>query len=253
MIEHNIELRRHVERIVRPIRGSAHRKTRMREELLVHLTSVLDEELVARDGDVAVATAAAIARFGDPAALRVDLQATVPVVERVLCAQLVPGNTRFGRRPGESVPAFLRRMGPWSFGVNAAVWILFGVFIVLVSTRRPERNAGMSANVFLVFCAANVVLYPLYVFGSELLGDAAARLWATMHSLEPRDRRRVRLSIAAKVVAIVAIRTRVDTSVSITVAPDRRLSVLERSLAQLRDRRLGGLQRAGRPGGYRGP
>jgi hypothetical protein len=124
-----------------------------------------------------------------------------------MCAQLLPGNTRLGRRPGESVPAFLRRMGPWSFGVNALVWILFGVFIVLVSSRRPDRNAGMSPNVFLVFCAANVVLFPLYAFGSELLGDAAARLWATVSSIELRDRRRVRLSIAAKILAIVAIRT----------------------------------------------
>jgi hypothetical protein len=149
MIEHDVELRRHVECIVRPIRGSASRKVRMREELLVHLTSIFDEELAAHDGDVIATISAAIALFGDPAALGGELQTTVPWVERVLCAPLHPSNHRLARHPGESVQAFLRRLGPSCTGVNAVTWSLFALFILVAGNRRPDRAAGISAAPFL--------------------------------------------------------------------------------------------------------
>ncbi|HOX40052.1 MAG TPA: permease prefix domain 1-containing protein [Candidatus Brocadiia bacterium] len=80
------ELKKQVERVVRPIRAVGHRKDRMREELLAHLTATYDEELE-RDGDEPAAVARALQRFGDPSDLRLELQASVPLLERVLCVR----------------------------------------------------------------------------------------------------------------------------------------------------------------------
>lgn len=74
------ELKIHVERIVRPIRGSQPRKNKMREELLQHMLTA-HEEAVKRGEEDPVAYAAE--RLGDPDALREELQATVPRLERI--------------------------------------------------------------------------------------------------------------------------------------------------------------------------
>jgi hypothetical protein len=71
-----------VERAVRPVRASAGRKDRMREELLAHLTSMYDEEL-AHLGDAVAARGQALVRFGNPAELTRELQASVSPRERI--------------------------------------------------------------------------------------------------------------------------------------------------------------------------
>jgi hypothetical protein len=71
-----------VERAVRPIRASAGRKDRMREELLAHLTGLYDEELT-RLGNGDAARAHALARFGNPADLTAELEASVAPRERI--------------------------------------------------------------------------------------------------------------------------------------------------------------------------
>ncbi|MCX5771447.1 MAG: permease prefix domain 1-containing protein [Candidatus Hydrogenedentes bacterium] len=81
------QLRVHVERIVRPIRATAGRKNKMREELLAHLMQKA-EALMAKGADEATACAQAIEQLGGPAALRADLQATVPALERLACLPL---------------------------------------------------------------------------------------------------------------------------------------------------------------------
>lgn len=80
------ELNSHVERVVRPIRARPGRKARMRRELLAHLTGIYDEERASL-GDDRLALAQAVRRFGDPAELTRELQATVPRVERWLFAE----------------------------------------------------------------------------------------------------------------------------------------------------------------------
>jgi hypothetical protein len=82
-----------VERAVRAVHASAARKRRMRQELLAHLTAIFEEER-ARGGDEQLALAQAVRRFGDPADLTRDLQASVPRLERWLLGLL-------HRRPGE--------------------------------------------------------------------------------------------------------------------------------------------------------
>lgn len=87
----------HVERAVRPIRGETSTKCRMREELFDHITEVYQEELE-RGGDEDTAIQRACARFGDPAALTTELQATVPKLERIA----YPMDEIVRRRSGET-------------------------------------------------------------------------------------------------------------------------------------------------------
>ena len=65
-----------VERAVRPVRASAARKRKMREELLAHVVGVFEEE--ARLGDEQAALARTQERFGQAAELTCQLQASVP-------------------------------------------------------------------------------------------------------------------------------------------------------------------------------
>lgn len=109
------ELMVHVERVVRPVRAGGRRKLRMREELLAHLTAVYDEER-ARLGDDALALHQAVRRFGNPAELTRELQATVPAVERVLNAPVIGAGWErrlghwFLQRPNESVVRHAARL-----------------------------------------------------------------------------------------------------------------------------------------------
>lgn len=67
-------LESHVESIVGPLRASERRKDRIREELLAHLEAAQEE----------VGTDVAIERFGSIEAVRAEIQASVPAVERFL-------------------------------------------------------------------------------------------------------------------------------------------------------------------------
>lgn len=102
------QLKVHVERIVHSIRASARRKDKMREELLAHLTGTLEEEMAKGENEEA-ALERALRRFGDPDPLRQELQASVPVIERILFVPLAfTGQSRalsrrFSKRQDESV------------------------------------------------------------------------------------------------------------------------------------------------------
>jgi ATP-dependent Clp protease ATP-binding subunit ClpA len=72
---------RFVERVVRPVRASARRKRKLREELLGHLTAMCDEEQERFD-DPAAALQAATERFGIPANLTHEIEASLPASER---------------------------------------------------------------------------------------------------------------------------------------------------------------------------
>jgi hypothetical protein len=83
------ELMIHVERIVRPVRAFASRKLRMRRELLAHLREALDEERRRHPGDEAAAIEEARRRLGEAGELTKSLQKTVPLLERLLMANLL--------------------------------------------------------------------------------------------------------------------------------------------------------------------
>jgi hypothetical protein len=79
--EVELALRKQIERAVRPVHAGKDRKLAMREELLGHLTAIYTEEL-ARQPDEQVASTAALARFGEPAALTSELNASVGFSEK---------------------------------------------------------------------------------------------------------------------------------------------------------------------------
>jgi len=66
-----------VERAVRPVRASMSRKRKMREELLAHVSAVFEEEAARLDNEQAAFERTA-QRFGNPAELTGQLQASVP-------------------------------------------------------------------------------------------------------------------------------------------------------------------------------
>jgi hypothetical protein len=94
----------HVERAVRAVNASPARKRRMRQELLAHLTGLVEEEK-ARGGDERQALARALQRFGDPAGLSRDLQASVPRLERWLSQWFSRGPGETGLRYGARIAA----------------------------------------------------------------------------------------------------------------------------------------------------
>jgi hypothetical protein len=149
----------HVERIVRPVRGFAGRKLRMRQELLAHLQAAVAEEREARTTD-ATALARAKARLGDPAELTLSLQASVPRAERVLAARLpLPRalarlEARGGRwwgldwtmtLPQASVVVAGAVVLPWAALVGLAIELhLGGVAAVNAMMDRPGETALMN-------------------------------------------------------------------------------------------------------------
>jgi hypothetical protein len=102
-----------VERAVRPVRASAARKRKMREELLAHIVGVFEEE--AKLGDEQAALARTQERFGQAAELTSQLQASVRPIDRF---------DLFG--PGQSA---LRLAGSVAALVGALGFIFLGIAI----------------------------------------------------------------------------------------------------------------------------
>ena len=90
------ELMTHVERIVRPVRASASRKLRMRQELLAHLQQAVEDEQSA-GLDAAASVQGATRRLGEPGELTRSLQQSVPWIERVLMSK-IPAPPTLSRR-----------------------------------------------------------------------------------------------------------------------------------------------------------
>jgi ATP-dependent Clp protease ATP-binding subunit ClpC len=132
-----------VERAVRPVRASAKRKRRMREELLTHLSAICEQEQQAASIDVLAALDAAARRFGNPAELARELQASVPRSERI-DAWI---EYWLGWRAPESVLRMLLRTSLLSFCLLAA----FGVIALLASflVSRDNASDGVRLRVFL--------------------------------------------------------------------------------------------------------
>jgi ATP-dependent Clp protease ATP-binding subunit ClpC len=144
-----------VERAVRPVRASVKRKRQMREELLVHLTAICDEEQQSGSPDVLAALDAAARRFGDPAELARELQASVPWSERF--AYRV--ERWLGWRAPESV---LRMMLRTSFISLAILAVAVGVPMLASVLIAP--GGGRDASYLLRVFLALVLLTPVTQF-----------------------------------------------------------------------------------------
>ncbi|TWT74495.1 hypothetical protein Pla123a_33180 [Posidoniimonas polymericola] len=116
-----IELKRFVERAVRPVRSETMHKLRLREELYAHLQDAYQQECNA-GREPEEAQRRSIARMGDPAELTAQMQSTISVRER--WAAWV--NDRLGRARGESPERGARRVA-W-----AMAWQMTMIEVVLV-------------------------------------------------------------------------------------------------------------------------
>jgi hypothetical protein len=151
------ELMVHVERAVRAVHASPARKRRMRQELLAHLTGLVEEEK-ARGGDERQALARALQRFGDPAGLSRDLQASVPRLERRL-SQL------FFQGPGESGLRYGGRIAALSAATVFAWLNLLPLIGVAAGAKWSDVRVGL----------AELGVLAGYVFLSVLLGHGVFR------------------------------------------------------------------------------
>ena len=128
------ELKRVVERAVRPVRATMARKRRMREELLAHLTAIFEEES-AKLGDEQAALDQARRRFGDPRALTGQLQETVSRWNKL--ARL--GEVAELRKPCESLLHFAGRITMLAF-IFVATPMLILLPILHINGRQNELD-----------------------------------------------------------------------------------------------------------------
>lgn len=167
------DLKIHVERVVRPIRASNRRKCRMREELLAHLTCMVEQERQ-RTGDEIAAIAAAIQRFGDVDALRAELQASVPMFERIGFVDLV-GLGPMRRRQGEAPIRYIVRSNALGFAFACVGFSLFALAIVAIVGQRPQRPEQPGTLHLLAFVLATLAVQCSTTMVLGLLGEAMRR------------------------------------------------------------------------------
>ncbi len=104
------ELKIVVERAVRPVRATTARKRKMREELLAHLMAIFEEEL-GRLGSERDALDQSRRRFGDPRELSLQIQETIPRMNRIAAF----GDRITDYRRGESALAHAVRVATFMF------------------------------------------------------------------------------------------------------------------------------------------
>jgi ATP-dependent Clp protease ATP-binding subunit ClpC len=127
-----------VERAVRPVHATPARKRRMRQELLAHLTGIFEEER-AHGGDEQLALAQALRRFGNPADLARDLQASVPLLERQLLGL-------FFQRPGERGLWHALRLAALAATVMFGALFLFPLIRVAAGDDWSNARIGLACQ-----------------------------------------------------------------------------------------------------------
>ncbi len=163
-----VQLKVLVERAVRPVRAALRNKQKMREEMLAHVIAVFEQELH-ETGDEAVALARTAERFGDPAELTAQLQATVPArdtVDRLL--------DRVWFRPGEPT---LRRavrhallLSLLAFGYMAAM------FAMLHGTVGDVLGGRLPAAAMVVYTTSVLLGMFFFVIGFTFLAEWLRRV-----------------------------------------------------------------------------
>jgi predicted membrane protein len=144
-----------VERAVRPVRASAGRKQKMREELLAHVIGVFEEE-AAKLGDEQAAVERTALRFGNPAEVTSQLQEAVPARDAV--------RRYWEGRPGEPVWRTALRFA-WVSGTLA---LLFAVFLLAVASF-TVGSVGAWPREALILSLCAVLTIPTWMSGLVFL------------------------------------------------------------------------------------
>jgi hypothetical protein len=127
--------------LMRSIVAGSRRCRAMREELLAHLRQAYEEEL-SLGADESAARQAAVRRFGDPADLQSQLQASVPSFERWLVSLI-------GSK--EIVMSIGPRVAGWVMCLVGGAF-MFGLAIVLPATAQlaqavsPDSRSGRALD-----------------------------------------------------------------------------------------------------------
>jgi len=149
-----------VERAVRPVRAAGGRKDRMREELLAHLTAIYDEEL-ARGGDASAALQQTLQRFGDPAALTGDLQASLSYEDRAGYFF----ERWWGWRAPESAARYTFRLATRVFALVAVAAVVVSSVVVAIEGPGVDLPARLRlAGSFAIIAAVDVFVLGLLYF-----------------------------------------------------------------------------------------
>lgn len=130
-----------VERIVRPVRASTRRKRKIRDELLMHVGAIYDQELL-RLNDPAAALSEMAARFGDPTELACELEAALPYHERI--SNFI--ENLFAWRARESAAQYALRQAKLTF-YSVAGSLLF-IFALVFTRYGRFDNLWTLARVF---------------------------------------------------------------------------------------------------------
>jgi hypothetical protein len=207
-----IELMKIVERSVRPVPSSTPRKRKMREELLAHLSTIYEEELT-RNGDVAIALKEAARRFGAPAELAHEFQASLPIHERIshFMERLV------AYRAPESAARYSLRLAWHTFALLAAVLIVVtgGVALRFGWTEDVKTLARVLGAIVVLTPPAQFVIGLAYI----KLRDA---MWGAFGSRKSPRRVLVLAALIAAVAQLylmgVAAVIRMDLSVALDAA-----------------------------------
>lgn len=154
-----------VERAVRPVRASIERKRTMREELLAHVSGVYEEELT-RLGAERAALAQTTLRFGTPADVTRQLQASIPKRDRL---DLLVDTLWL--QPGESTWRRAIR-----HGLLTELWLALDLGLMLITYLIIHGNDWMQSSAWpgtplLVFGGWAVGSCFLFVFSCTFLAD----------------------------------------------------------------------------------
>ena len=142
------ELKLVVERAVRPVRATMARKRRMREELLTHLVSIMEEE-ADNLGDVHAALDASKRRFGDPGELTTQLQQVVPQWDR--CRSILEN---MGVKPSESA----WHLAAKHFLVTLLIYLLWLPIWMLAFEKLPSKRELAEVQYLVAFVFVGAVL-----------------------------------------------------------------------------------------------
>jgi len=163
-----------VERAVRPVRASAGRMRKMREELLAHVVGVFEEES-ARLGDDRAALERTAQRFGNPAEVTSQLQESVPARDTI--------RRFFEGRPGEATLWVLIRVA-----CVASVAVLVGVIAALLAA---GWVTALPREAMIIFGYASFAV-PADFFGVAFLTD-----WIEKGAYGPAGVSRPRVALSA--------------------------------------------------------
>jgi hypothetical protein len=150
---YELELRKLVESVVRPVVAVRATKRRMREELLAHVQAVFDDELVT-SGNESSAWKRTQERFGEPRESTVALQASIGRRER-MAARLEP-YMQVMWEPGDTVGSLLLRQA-----AQIGLYLALLLPLLTVASLLTQRPGGVT---FAVRCSfAMALMLPVFV------------------------------------------------------------------------------------------